>query len=305
MRNRLQLVSRYKDQDSLRLSFNRLAQLTFGIDFEAWYQKGAWDDRYTCYSFADGEEIVANVSVTAMTVLLHGNEVPALQIGTVMTHPDYRGLGLFKTLMEEALAPLGKQDNGLVFLFANESVVNLYPKLGFSRSPFYRYETDVELAKLARSPQLRKLDVFREEDWALLVRLAQRRGPLPAECSVSGSPSIFLWYCLNVFLDALYYAEDRELLLVYEWSEGKFDVLDIVSSRPVLFAEVAECLAARQGEDALLNGPCRVEFHFTPDFADLAGKNIRRREDEEEFFFVKGGASPLMQGCIIPLSART
>lgn len=305
MRNRLQLVSRYKDQDSLRLSFNRLAQMTFGIDFEEWYQKGAWDDSYTCYSFADGEEIVSNVSVTSMTVLLNGNEVPALQIGTVMTHPDYRGLGLFKTLMEEALAPLGKQDNGLVFLFANESVVNLYPKLGFSRSPFYRYETDVELPKLARSPQLRKLDVSREEDWALLVRLAQSRSPLPAECSVSGSPSIFLWYCLNVFPDALYYAEDRELLLVYEWSEGKFDLMDIVSSRPVLFAEVAECLAAHQVEAVSQDRRCRVEFHFTPDFADLAGKNIRRREDQEEFFFVKGAASPLMQGCIIPLSART
>ncbi|MNW01596.1 hypothetical protein D3C71_1972550 [compost metagenome] len=81
--------------------------------------------------------------------------------------------------------------------------------------------------------------------------------------------------------------------------------MDIVSSRPVLLAEVAECLAAHQGEDALLNGPCRVELHFTPDFADLAGENIRRREDEEEFFFVKGGASSLMQGCSIPLSART
>ena len=305
MRNRLRMVSHYRDQEGLRLSFNRLAQLTFGINFEAWYQKGAWDDSYTCYSFADGEEIVANVSMTAMTVLLNGNEVPALQIGTVMTHPDYRGLGLFKTLMEEALAPLGKQDSGLVFLFANESVVNLYPKLGFSRSPFYRYETDVELAKLVRSPQLRKLDVFREEDWALLVRLAQSRSPLPAECSFSGSPSIFLWYCLNVFPDALYYAEDREVLLVYEWSEGKFDLMDIVSSRPVLFAEVAECLAAHQVEAVSQDRRCRVEFHFSPDFADLAGENIRRREDEEEFFFVKGAASPLMQGCIIPMSART
>ncbi len=305
MQSKLRMISRYRDQDSLRLSFNRLAQLTFGINFEAWYQKGAWDDSYTCYSFADGEEIVANVSVTAMTVLLNGTEVPALQIGTVMTHPDYRGLGLFKTLMDEALAPFGTQDNGLVFLFANESVVNLYPKLGFSRSPFYRYETEVELRERDDSPQLRKLDVARDEDWGLLVRLAQSRGPLPAECSISGSSSIFLWYCLNVFPDALYYAEDRELLLVYEWSGEKIDVMDIVSPRPVLFAEVAVCLAAHQGEGAVLDGRCRVEFHFTPDFADLTGGDIRRLEDEQEFFFVKGAASPLMQSCIIPLSART
>lgn len=305
MRNRLRMVSHYRDQEGLRLSFNRLAQLTFGINFEAWYQKGAWDDSYTCYSFADGEEIVANVSVTAMTVLLNGNEVPALQVGTVMTHPDYRGLGLFKKLMEEALTSSRQPGNSLVFLFANESVVNLYPKLGFTRSPFYRYETDLELRERDGSPQLRKLDVSREEDWALLVRLAQGRGPLPAECSVSGGASIFLWYCLNIFPDALYYAEDRELLLVYKWSEGKIEVMDIVRPRPVLFAEVSECLAADPGEEAVLDGSCQVEFHFTPDFADLADENIRRREDEEEFFFVKGAALPLMQSCIIPLSGRT
>lgn len=305
MRNKLRMVSHYRDEEGLRLSFNRLAQLTFGIDFEAWYQKGAWDDSYTCYSFADGEEIVANVSVTAMTVLLNRNEVPALQIGTVMTHPNYRGMGLFKTLLEEALAAHSWQDKSLIFLFANESVVNLYPKLGYQRSPFYRYETDVELSEQNGARQLRKLDVTQEEDWALLVRLAGRRGPLPAECSVIGSSSIFLWYCLNVFPDALYYAEDRDLLLVYEWSEGKFDLMDVVSSRPVLFAEVAECLAAHQGVAVLQDGRCRIEFHFTPDFADLAGEHIRIREDEEEIFFVKGAASPLMQSCILPLSART
>lgn len=305
MRNRLRRVSHYRDEEGLRLCFNRLAQLTFGIDFERWYQKGAWDNSYTCYSFADGDEIVANVSVTSMTVLLDGNEVPGLQIGTVMTHPDYRGLGLFKTLMEEALAAHSIQDSSLVVLYANESVTNLYPKLGFRRSPFYRYETNAKLCEGGGSQRLRKLDVAQEEDWALLVRLAQSRGPLPAECSVSGSSSIFLWHCLNTFPEALYYAEERELLLVYEWSEGKIDLMDVVSSRSVLFAEVAECLAPHHGEHVPEDGRCTVEFHFTPNFADLPGEHIRRREDEEELFFVKGAASPLMQSCILPLSART
>jgi hypothetical protein len=40
----------FKDQDEYRASFNRLSKLVFGIDFEAWYQKGAWDDRYNCHS---------------------------------------------------------------------------------------------------------------------------------------------------------------------------------------------------------------------------------------------------------------
>ncbi|MDF2938888.1 MAG: family acetyltransferase, partial [Paenibacillaceae bacterium] len=240
MTNGLQLVSHYRDNDNLRLSFNRLAHETFGIDFEGWYQKGAWDSSYTCYSFAAGEKIVANVSVTAMTLLLDGRAQPSFQIGTVMTHPDYRGQGLFKALMEEALTPLEKQDNSLTFLYANESVVNLYPKLGFQRSPFYRLETDAVTGALPGTPRLRKLDVARKEDWALIVCLVQERAPLSGKCWVSTGSSIFLWYCLNIFPDAIYYAEDRELLLVCEWSEEKIELMDVVSPRPVLWQDIVE-----------------------------------------------------------------
>ncbi|WP_181592570.1 GNAT family N-acetyltransferase [Paenibacillus sp. YN15] len=306
MRNRLRLVSRYRDNHSLRLSFNRLAQKTFGIDFEGWYQKGAWDDSYACYSFADGEEIVANVSVTAMTMLLDGSTLPALQVGTVMTHPGYRGQGLFSTLMGEALASHGEQEGGFTFLFANASVADLYPKLGFRRRPFYRIEADVEIGGQAVAPRLRKLDVNRAEDWALIVRLARERAPLSGKCSAPGSASIFLWYCLNIFPHALYYAEDRELLLVYEWSGEKIQLMDAVSPRPLLMRDIAECLAAaRPGEEAANNGRWPVEFHFTPDFADLASEEIRWREDEEEFFFVREECARMPPGYVIPLSART
>ncbi|MNC37421.1 Acetyltransferase (GNAT) family protein [compost metagenome] len=240
-----------------------------------------------------------------MTVLLDGKLQPALQVGTVMTHPDYRGQGLFNALMEEALAPFGKEGNHLAFLYANESVVNLYPKLGFRRSPFYRLEADVKIGGAVNPARLRKLDVNREEDWALIVRLAQGRAPLSGKCSVPGATSIFLWYCLNIFPDAIYYAEDRELLLICEWSGETIGLMDVVSPRPLLLQDVADCLAGYPKEETIRAGRYQVEFHFTPDFADLAADEIRCRVDEEEFFFVKGEAGSLPEGYIIPMSART
>ncbi|HOJ77740.1 MAG TPA: GNAT family N-acetyltransferase [Bacillota bacterium] len=50
--------------------------------------------------YIDHDEVIANVSVSELQMLIEGQEVSALQIGTVMTHPEYRGKGLARKLME-------------------------------------------------------------------------------------------------------------------------------------------------------------------------------------------------------------
>ncbi len=81
----------YKNNDRLRTSFFKLAADTFDIDFERWYQQGGWSEHYIPFSFVDGNEIVANASVNTVELVISGQRKKAIQIGTVMTHPDYRG----------------------------------------------------------------------------------------------------------------------------------------------------------------------------------------------------------------------
>jgi transposase len=57
------------------------------------------DGRYM-EPYIDHDEVIANVSVSELQMLIEGQEVSALQIGTVMTHPEYRGKGLARKLME-------------------------------------------------------------------------------------------------------------------------------------------------------------------------------------------------------------
>ena len=64
--------SKYRDDDSLRKSFNRLANNIFDIDFERWYQEGYWGDGYIPYSLIDDNEVVANVSASIMGLILKG-----------------------------------------------------------------------------------------------------------------------------------------------------------------------------------------------------------------------------------------
>jgi hypothetical protein len=83
------MVHDYKKNDDLRKSFNELAQRIFGIDFEVWYQGDYWNDNYICYSYTDHGRVIANVSVNTLQLVVNGQRINALQIGTVMTHPDY------------------------------------------------------------------------------------------------------------------------------------------------------------------------------------------------------------------------
>ncbi|MFH5837361.1 GNAT family N-acetyltransferase [Proteiniclasticum sp. C24MP] len=98
-----QLVMNYKENEVLRRSFSALAMETFGINFEKWYAAGGWNGHYVPCSFRHEDRIIANVSVNTMKLLVEGEIENAIQIGTVMTEPSFRGQGLAGRLMERVL----------------------------------------------------------------------------------------------------------------------------------------------------------------------------------------------------------
>ncbi len=57
-------ITDYKKNDELRRQFNNFTREIFGFDFEDWYQKGFWDDRYVCHSFLEDGQIISNVSIS-------------------------------------------------------------------------------------------------------------------------------------------------------------------------------------------------------------------------------------------------
>ena len=96
------------------------------------YQEGGWGTDYIPHVLADGQTVAANVSVNKMTFLHRGKRRQWIQLGTVMTHPDYRGNGLGRFLMEKILSEY--KNSEAVYLFANDTVLDYYPKFGFQPS---------------------------------------------------------------------------------------------------------------------------------------------------------------------------
>jgi hypothetical protein len=56
-------------------------------DFARWIDWGQWDDSYRAYTMFDGEQPIANVSLTQMRLVLDGEERRGWQLGAVCVHP--------------------------------------------------------------------------------------------------------------------------------------------------------------------------------------------------------------------------
>lgn len=93
------MVSDYMNNDKYRWSFNKLAVSTFGLNFEDWYKNKFFYSKYICYSYTNKEEVIANVSINKMDLIVQGKKKKAIQLGTVMTHRDYRNQGLSSSLI--------------------------------------------------------------------------------------------------------------------------------------------------------------------------------------------------------------
>lgn len=160
-----------KDNDAWRRSFNELTQQTFCFDFEDWYAAGHWGEMYIPHVLCDGDKVITNVSVNLMQFDVQGVKKNYIQIGTVMTDEAYRGQGLNREIMERILEEyVGKADG--IYLFANDSVVNYYPKFGFKPAKEYEYYMTCE--KKAEAYTLKKVDAEDQEQCEELYELIRK-----------------------------------------------------------------------------------------------------------------------------------
>ncbi|MBF2474806.1 GNAT family N-acetyltransferase [Listeria seeligeri] len=250
-----QLISDYKDNELYRKTFNDLAESTFDINFEEWYKHGFWNDKYVCYSYLDKNKVIANVSINKMDLIYQGNDYRALQIGTVMTHPDYRNQGLAQELINHVISKY-EQDYDFFYLFANDTVLDFYPKFGFERVEESSFTVDSTSLK-KRNYKIKKLNPDDELDFQLISRIVSNRVPLSSILDVKNSEDLLMFYLLIALRDAIYYIEELDAIVLYEQEEEDLYVLDIISTKKLDIVEVLGFLANKKIET--------IHVSFTPE----------------------------------------
>lgn len=269
------IVHAYRDNPSLRQSFNQLAKDTFGLDFEPWYQNGFWGGQYDPWSLLLDGRAAANVSVNRIDCLLGGQRRRYLQLGTVMTRADLRGRGLNRMVMEAALAERGAWDG--VFLYANDSVLDYYPRFGFQAASEYRYRASV--TGLA-APTVRPVPMETPADWQHFLAEKSRRqslGLLQLE-----TDGLLMFYLSQSMRDAVFFVPEADAYILAEPEGDCLTVYDAFSPAPLPLLELCRAF-----------GPPvrRVEFAFTP--ANRDGLEEYEYHAEDTTLFVSG--SPLAQ----------
>lgn len=287
----------YQKEDKWRESLNSLTKKTYHFDFEKWYQSGYWDESCILYSLAEGDQVVSNVTVNVICFTVLGVEKKFMQIGTVMTDPEYRKQGLSRALMEKVM--LDWQDNcDMIYLFANDAVLDFYPKFGFV--PVNEYQASYKLKGVKQGLAFRTMDMDDANDRDLLFHTAQKAVSL-FKISMKDNAGLVMFYAhyFDSFSvsDFLYYIADLKAVVLAEYEDEKLILHDILAPARVELKTVIHAMARENTRE--------VTLKFTPE--NTEDYEISLYKEENSTLFVQAGCSRLFEDhqLIFPLLSHT
>lgn len=267
-----QLIKDFKHHESIRQSFNAMTEAHFGFSLEDWYQRGFWRDYYVPYALLHEDQVVSNVSVNKLEFVIANETRLGIQIGTVMTDEKYCHQGLNKYLLRSVLNDW-KDQADFIYLFANDTVLDFYPKFGFERVQEYRYFKPV---KSDFNPSLRKLNMGNRDDIALLLETVNQSIPISG-ISVRNHASMILFYGMSFMKNSFYYVRDRNAIVVADYDRDTLLLHDVFIKTPLDLNVLIEHISGKQIK--------RVELGFTP--LDTSGFERSLIDGPDKLFMLK------------------
>ena len=274
---KFELIKAYQDNSTLRHSFNKLAEQTFGIDFEDWYQNGFWSNNYVPYSMLADGEIIANVSVNLMNFIWNGEKRFFIQLGTVMTREDYRNQGCIRGLMEEIEKDYGKKAEGM-YLFANDSVLSFYPKFGYEKEMEYQYSKEVHICG---ERTVKQIPMRKKSDWDKLER-AIRSSTIHSRFEMTENIQLIMFYVTKYMQENVYYIKESDSYVIAEIEEENLMIHAVYSQTSVKKGTtVLDDIIRAFGEEIRY-----VTLGFTP--LNTEGYTACEIQEDDTTLFLKG-----------------
>lgn len=289
------IVKNYRNNGALRKSFNELAMKTFGIDFEDWYQNGYWSEKYNPYSIVMDGKVVSNVSVNHMPFLWNGEQKFLIQLGTVMTDESCRNRGFIRQIMEEIERDYEKKTDGF-FLFANDSVLDFYPKFGFQKSDEFQYIKKIPAAgqSAAGHMTIEQIPMRDKTAWTLLEDAIRKSVP-HSSFEMINNKELILFYVTKYMQENVYYHKEQKAYVIAETEDCTLLIHHLFSPAPVDIGQIVKSF----GTDIR-----QVILGFTPMHCDGFTKEIRKEEDCTLFLKGAGFENFAKNGLMFPTLAH-
>ena len=270
------IIKDYKDNKVLRDSFNLLAEKTFGLNFEGWYQTGYWREKYIPYSVVIDDEVVANVSVNITDILWDGSVKHLIQLGTVMTDERYRNKGLIRKIISEIEKDYNDKTDGM-YLFANNEVLNLYPKFGFHKEVEYGYSV-LKNAQINNSSESEMLQILMndKDKWSEL-ETAIKNNRYKGQFGMVNNEGLIMFYVTQFMQENVYYCKKLKTYVIAEIEEEEMFIHNIFSEISVALEDVINSFG---------NEIKKVKLGFVPSDKEKYISDMVNEEDTT--LFVKG-----------------
>jgi GNAT superfamily N-acetyltransferase len=266
-------VTNYKNNDELRHSFNKLVEKSFYFNFDEWFNNGFWGEKYIPCSLINGKKVIANVSVNLMDFNMDGVEKHYIQIGTVMTDEEYQGQGLSRYLMEKVIEEYRYKSDG-IYLFASDSVIDFYPRFGFTKSIEYQYSKSINTAN--NEMKIEQVNISNMIDRQRFLT-AVKNSVNNERLSMDNYGLITFW-TTGPMKDLIYYFDDEDAYIIADIEDDNLWIYQIISTRKVNLEKVISAFGS-----SIKN----VTLGFTP--YDTEGYDVKEyhKEDCTLFYFGK------------------
>jgi GNAT superfamily N-acetyltransferase len=284
----------YRDNRALRNKFYHFTQAVFpALNFIDWYKQGYWSNKYIPFSIIEDNKIISNVSVSKMNILINGDYFNGIQFGTVGTLPEHRNRGLSKFLMEYVL---NKFENvcDIFFLFANETVLDFYPKFGFTQYNEVVFKSSSEFP--GSDYCARKLNISDSADLFIIKKCLKERLALTKFFGAIDYAFITHWHLLNVFPDNLFYVEDEDVILICKEENNQLHIWDVIYSAPVNLSVVVSKIIRNKNLHS-------IHYYFPPD--QLVFNYDEIIPDKDSYLFVRGDFKIEERNFKFPITAQT
>ena len=245
---------------------NPLMKQVFGRTLEHWYRTGAWNRQFECYAKLDGPRMLAQVGVVHLTLLLGETKCQAIELNGVAVSPEVRGRGYARELLAHILQ---KYASTPAFLFANDTVLDFYPKFGFRR----RRDLLPVAMEAFDHPDLVPNRLSPDEARPLLEQRLRLSTATDAE---DGLP-IALFHLYGDYAPHIY-AIGKDLAVVARQQGTTLHISDLFGRREIDWETLLPQLPFRRIE--------RIEFGFTPDRLGVSFHWEERQIDRN--LFVRG-----------------
>lgn len=277
MVDKLEFHFGYYNEPEYRVKLNDFVSRIFnGFSFDPWNALGLNFKEYTPFSLIKDGKVVANVSASPMHLIVDGQRVDSIQIGTVGTLPEFRNRGLIRSLMKKVDAHW-EGHRTFDFLFANQLTAEFYKQFGFLPVPEYNcYVKAPDFNPSDFKP--RKLNLTQKNDRSLLFNVAQGRYPVSQRLGVVDHTWLLLFHAATDYRENMVHIKHLDAVVISKIEKQTLHIIDVIGEKVPTFKEIFPVIG--------VNDLTEVAFHFTPDLMDVG--DVISDIDTESLLFVRG-----------------